>query len=305
LSKAQWGGAIVSLALILGLIVWGYRLMVRDVSGVPVIRAMTEDARLVPEDPGGQLAMHQGLAVNSVTADGSTAAPADRLVLAPRTMELSDEDQPMGSTLSIPESYAPENVYTQTAEAAVLTPQDQDVEAATVTSSAQTSEAQPTETDEGPVEDDLEENTADLSLQSAVLTASPRPRLRPQRAASAQATSAANPQTGANLDGVAGDILSALGAEGEVDASQIPVGTRLVQFGAFQNAQIARQEWDRLTQKFEEFMDDKVRVIETAESGGKTFYRLRAHGFTDAADSNRFCAALTARNAACVPVRQR
>ena len=96
LNVAQLAGAGVSLALIIGLCVWGYRLMVRDVSGVPVIRAMSEEARLVPEDPGGQLAMHQGHAVNTVTADGSAAAPADRLVLPPGAMELADEDQPMG-----------------------------------------------------------------------------------------------------------------------------------------------------------------------------------------------------------------
>ncbi|MFT6652193.1 MAG: hypothetical protein ACJAX2_002053, partial [Celeribacter sp.] len=68
LGATQWGGAVVSLALIVGLGVWGYNLMARDVSGVPVIRDMSGNARSVPENPGGQLAMHQGLSVNSVTA---------------------------------------------------------------------------------------------------------------------------------------------------------------------------------------------------------------------------------------------
>ncbi|HMO73487.1 MAG TPA: SPOR domain-containing protein, partial [Paracoccaceae bacterium] len=32
--------AVVSLALIVGLATWGYRLAVRDVAGVPVVRAL-------------------------------------------------------------------------------------------------------------------------------------------------------------------------------------------------------------------------------------------------------------------------
>ena len=39
-----------------------------------------------PENPGGTPADHQGLAVNAVAAEGTAAAPADRLILgaAPR-----------------------------------------------------------------------------------------------------------------------------------------------------------------------------------------------------------------------------
>lgn len=53
-------GAVVSLALIAGVGVWGYKLMVRDVSGIPVVRAVQGDMRVRPEEPGGQLAMNQG-----------------------------------------------------------------------------------------------------------------------------------------------------------------------------------------------------------------------------------------------------
>ena len=61
-------GAVVSLALIVGVGVWGYKLLVRDVSGIPIVRAAAGDMRVRPENPGGQLAQHQGLSVNTITA---------------------------------------------------------------------------------------------------------------------------------------------------------------------------------------------------------------------------------------------
>jgi len=303
LGVAQWGGAAVSLALIFGLGIWGYNLMARDVSGVPVIRDMSGSARLVPENPGGQLAMHQGLSVNSVTADGSAGAPADTLTLAPRPMALTDEDRPMGDTVTIVSNYQPDNAYTQPADPLpVLAPLSAEVVVPDpiVPEPLELSNVEPVAAD-ASVELDA------LASEAGAFTRSPVPKARPVRLAAVAATDATASAvvSDASLNNVAGDILAALGSEGEVPTSQVAVGTPLVQFGAFQNEDIARAEWDRLVSKFDALMKDKTRIIETAESGGRTFYRLRALGFADAADSNRFCAALTASNAACVPARQR
>lgn len=293
LGPAQIGGALVSLALILGLGIWGYKLMVRDVTGVPVIRALEGSARLLPDDPGGQLAMHQGLAVNSVTADGSAAAPADRYVLAPATASLTDEDQPMSSVQPVLSSYEPSN------DAFALEAAPEALEQVAVT--------------EDPLElqsvEDLAASVEDMAEDMATtdVMISPIPKPRPVRLASlAQSASTSTTRTdAASLDGVAGDILAAIGGVNEMTPSEVPAGSRLVQFGAFQSEDIARSEWTRLSGRFEELMEGKTRVIEQAESGGKSFYRLRAYGFADASDANRFCAALTAMNAACVPTVQR
>jgi len=86
-------GALVSLALIAGLGVWGYQLMVRDVTGIPVVRALEGPMREAPLDPGGIDADHQGLAVNNIPAVGEAEAPADRLVLAPKPTRLTAQDQ--------------------------------------------------------------------------------------------------------------------------------------------------------------------------------------------------------------------
>ena len=82
----------------------------------------------------------------------------------------------------------------------------------------------------------------------------------------------------------------------------LPEGTKLVQLGAYDTAEMARSDWTRISARFADFMDGKVPVIQEAESGGRTFYRLRADGFADLSDARRFCAVLMAENAACIPV---
>jgi hypothetical protein len=49
-------------------------------------------------------------------------------------------------------------------------------------------------------------------------------------------------------------------------------------------------------------LNGKTRIIQKATSGGRVFYRLRAMGFEDIADARRFCSALVAQNADCIPV---
>ncbi|KKK92596.1 hypothetical protein LCGC14_2701340, partial [marine sediment metagenome] len=92
---------------------------------------------------------------------------------------------------------------------------------------------------------------------------------------------------------------------GEVDPATLPVGTRLVQLGAFDSDEVARAQWTRIGAKFDKFFDGKRRVVQRAKSGGKTFYRLRAEGFADLGDARRFCSALVAEGADCIPVELR
>jgi cell division protein FtsN len=82
----------------------------------------------------------------------------------------------------------------------------------------------------------------------------------------------------------------------------LPAGTHLVQLGAFDSAEIAASEWERLQGPFGEFLGGKERVIQETQSNGRTFYRLRAKGFSDRAEARILCAALTAEDADCIPV---
>ena len=102
-TAANWLGAAISLALVIGIGLWGYRIVVRDVSGVPVVRAADGPMRIQPDNPGGRPAEHQGLAVNSVAGQGSAEDPADKLILAPQPVSLTEEDQPLSRLITMSE----------------------------------------------------------------------------------------------------------------------------------------------------------------------------------------------------------
>ena len=94
---AQYTGAAVSIALVAGVGVWGYKLFVRDVTGVPVVRAMEGPMRQAPAEPGGELVQNMGLSVNAVAAEGGAGAAGDVLVLAPTSNGLAPEDMEVQS----------------------------------------------------------------------------------------------------------------------------------------------------------------------------------------------------------------
>jgi len=119
------------------------------------------------------------------------------------------------------------------------------------------------------------------------LARSPRPAARPVSLSQTVSAPAAGAVIGGNV---------------EVTAEEIPSGTRLVQLGAFESAEVARAQWDKIGGQFSEYFSGKARVVQRAQSGGKTFYRLRAMGFDDLSDARRFCSALMAQKADCIPV---
>lgn len=295
----NYAGAAVSLALMAGVGVWGYKLIVRDVSGIPVVRAMTGEMRVAPENPGGDVAPHQGLLVNEVAAIGEAAAPLDRLVLAPATAGLSTEDLEAQPTAEAGEVLARDAVDGDEVAIALsaITPPDavaEPLNAADVLALADQIAA-----NAAPLSDLAPGETvaADVSLDGQAIAAAPagpvslRPVSRPVSAvdaALAEATAAV--QTAPAATQVA------------VTTEEFATGTKLVQLGAFPTAEGAAEAWTQLSGRFDAFMGGKDRVIQVASSGGRTFYRLRAAGFGDLNDARRFCAALVAESADCIPV---
>ncbi|MBD0864895.1 MAG: SPOR domain-containing protein, partial [Rhodobacteraceae bacterium] len=114
--------AAVSLLLIIGVGVWSYKLIMRDVRGIPIVRAVEGPMRVQPEHPGGQPVDHQGLAVNEVVAQGTVAVPADRLILAPRPVLLLDEDQPSEQLdkVTVATNFLPDTQAVDPAEAVII-----------------------------------------------------------------------------------------------------------------------------------------------------------------------------------------
>jgi hypothetical protein len=293
-SMANWAGAAVSLTLVVGIGVWGYKLIARDVSGVPVVMAMQGPMRIAPEKPGGELADHQGLAVNAVAGTGTAAPPADRLVLAPSPAGLAEEDVALGLIQPVPPMVQAVSLRTGDAPALGDDPQVSFPPDSPLAHMSDVDKvvAQLIQGVEPLAPLDPDQDGADSAEAEIVVDEGPglrrslRPRMRP------------GGLQVASLD----PVLPAAAETREVDADTLPLGTRLVQIGAFDSAEDARAAWGKLDQRFGDYLKGKDRVIQQASSGGRTFYRLRAHGFDDLNDARRFCAALVAGNVDCIPV---
>lgn len=303
-------GAVVSVGLMVMLAVWGYKLVMRDVSGVPIIRAMEGEARTAPDDPGGQLATRTGLAVNSVAGGVETRA-ANQVAIAPDTTRLSEEDVAMGdlgATARQPsrESEAPVHLALDP----VVATSDAERRAAEELALSQAVTSVVPE-NEGPVNEavtDLDGHVAAPEAIQAVLaeaaasvapvtrtvTTSPRPAPRPRRVATAPATIANDATPAAASTQAAAPVQ-------KVSASAITSGAALVQIGAFDSNALAEGEWNRISGKFGGLFSGKAQVIQKAESGGRNFWRLRVAGFENRDEARRFCADLIAGGTDCIP----
>ncbi|MCB2128328.1 MAG: SPOR domain-containing protein [Rhodobacteraceae bacterium] len=296
-------GALTSVALIFGLGVWGYKLAVRDVSGIPVIRALEGPSRVAPEDPGGELALHQGLAVNEIAAEGTAAPAAGTLTLAPRAATLGDDDQPMGEAWT---GAGGEDIA-GAAPGQVTVPTDPEARQPVPEAAAiRPDEPLP----DGPVErmtdgDGLAQSLPATAIAADIpgVAASPRPAGRPGTLRVATAAGTADGDVDPLAEAAAAAVAAALAPQEtiELGSADLVEGMQLVQIGAFADEAQARLGWERAAVRYGALMSGKRRVVEAAESGGETFYRLRVEGFADAEDARRFCATLRADNAECVP----
>jgi hypothetical protein len=294
-------GAAASAALLIGAVWWGYELAVRDVTGVPVMRAVDGAMRVAPANPGGNIAGHQGLSVNAVAAAGTAVPLPDQLFLAPAAQTLAEEDaagmaQPVVATSAAPEETLPlfeTGFFAPTQLIATEIPStDQDAVAAALAAALGATETV------APEPTLIDANGITRSLR-------PQPRPAVQRSGTAPASALSAEPLGAATAVVPPTLVATSQTWAEVDPSSITVGTRMVQLGAFDDASAAKSDWTRLAGRFTELLADKSLVVQPAQSGGRTFYRLRAVGFADESEARRFCTALLAENATCIPVSQR
>lgn len=291
----QYTGAAVSLALMVGIGVWGYKLVMRDVTGIPVVQAMEGDMRVAPENPGGEVALHTGLSVNEVAGEGEAGAMEDTLMLAPAGIDLAAEDidaQPMA----------------EADEIVAVDPQVETADAVTAVLSALTEDT--AETEPAPLE-----NASDVLALVDQITAGETPLEALEAGPEITIISRDVPGVATSLRPFVRPASLVIPAavttpaaptpaptQASVTTADLPSGTKLVQLGAFPSAESASEAWIKLQRDFGDYLGDKQQVIQEASSGGRTFYRLRAQGFAELADAKRFCAALEAGNADCIPV---
>ncbi|WP_116084144.1 SPOR domain-containing protein [Tropicimonas sp. IMCC34011] len=318
-------GAIASLALVAGLGLWGYKQVMRDVTGVPVVRAIEGPMRSAPEDPGGLIASHEGLSVNRVQAEGNTAQSSDRVTLAPQPVDLASEDLPGGSLAASGAEGAGSSQIVNASLNIGGAPKPEPIQLASLGAEGAEKLAeplmrgltlddmggQPAKTDEErlagesmdlPAEGEEEAGfmaatDTDMAVLAALagegVSVSPRPAKRPSvRIASNSPTAIADAVASARDTS----------APAIADPATVAPGTRLVQLGAFPSEEEARAAWADATGRFGALFSDKQQLIRQAEAGGRPFWRLRAVGFENLADARRFCAALVAEQAECIPV---
>ncbi|MFN4153517.1 MAG: SPOR domain-containing protein [Paracoccaceae bacterium] len=296
-------GAVCSLALVVGMGLWGYRLAVRDVSGIPVVRAIEGPMRVAPANPGGSIADHQGMAVNAIAAAGGATPLPEEITLAPAPLDLTADDAPGLSAVDAEVTEA----------AAVPTTTDAPTLEASVASALAIAGFDPVPTATEATADTAEtpvttEDAVAMALAEALGDAMPLAPLHEAESAAGAGWTVRpkqRPQTALHTVAAVEQVSASAAVGPEIDPATLSAGTRLVQLGAFDSAEIARAEWVRLRALFGDLMTGKSLVVQSAQSGGRTFYRLRAHGFGGEDDARRFCAALLAEDAGCIPVAHR
>lgn len=262
---ATTAGALISLALLAIVVVWSYRLGVRDANDVPVIRAQTEATKIKPEQPGGIEIAHQDREVYNIV-DGTPAATDG--AFAPSAETLTAEDAPVAP--------APEPKPETVAEPTVVTPSPDPVVEAAVASKAETA----------PLAEPITEATVEKAAEDVSPVA---PKAAPVALRRPARTAVQPPRAAAEAEPSAAAL-----------ASRIQI-----QLGAFNTEAIAGEQWSALKNRNGDLLSGRARVVTPVESGGRRLFRLRAGPFENVDQASTLCRALKARGEDCIVARAR
>lgn len=288
---ANWIIAGVSLAVVGGFVYWTVSVGARDPHEVPIIRAMEGPSRVAPNDPGGRKASHQGLAVNAVQSEGGVEAPPREVVLAPEPASLRDEDKPLGEARLAEQGDAQDGDETAA--------EGGETELAALEEGADLPEA---ELDAIEIVDQVAEAAA--VSQTAYSDPSLQPRRNIRGTAFSPSVSLRPKGRPRGLETEVANV-ERTSSPPQPAQSRVSPGARLIQLGAYDSADIAQSEWNKLLERHADLLEDKTKLVVEAESGGRRFFRLRAAGFDTLDESRSLCSALLARGTPCIPVTAR
>ena len=278
-----WTGAALSLFLLAGAIGWSYQLIVRDVNQIPIVRAQLGPLRVAPDNPGGLTAANQGLSVTQLAVNEKPLL-SNEIYLAPAAEILNEENLALKVTEEDEENkvdgaFEIKEVNAENSMNLEALPDQKEVDSRSndvgVLSKAAFSQKK------------IEiENAVSLALS---ITNEPdkslswlRPKIRP-----------------------VGFYRNGNITEDQIVSNEpmpkLPIGSAVVQLGAFDSKSLAESEWQRFEKILGSILIPKKMVVQKAESGGKIFYRLRASGFSDISDARQFCTAISDK-VACIPV---
>ena len=278
-----WVGAALSLSLLTGAIGWSYQLIVRDINQIPIVRAQLGPLRVAPDDPGGLTAANQGLSVTQLAVNERPLL-SDEIFLAPAAEVLSEENVALqiseeNSSITNKEKFDTLEVSTENSLDLKILPEQN------ATGLASNNEAVLSTAAFSPKKLEIENAVSlALSLTNEVNSSfnSLRPKIRPVVLNQIQ------------TDNIAQSVANEL-------VVTAPIGSAVVQLGAFESKSLAQIEWQRLEALLGSVLTSKNMMVQKAESGGRVFYRLRAFGFDDLSDARQFCSAVNDK-VACIPV---
>ena len=278
-----WVGAALSLSLLTGAIGWSYQLIVRDINQIPIVRAQLGPLRVAPDDPGGLTAANQGLSVTQLAVNERPLL-SDEIFLAPAAEVLSEENVALqiseeNSSITNKEKFDTLEVSTENSLDLKILPEQN------ATGLASNNEAVLSTAAFSPKKLEIENAVSlALSLTNEVDSSfnSLRPKIRPVVLNQIQ------------TDNIAQSVANEL-------VVTLPIGSAVVQLGAFESKSLAQIEWQRLEALLGSVLTSKNMMVQKAESGGRVFYRLRAFGFDDLSDARQFCSAVNDK-VACIPV---
>ena len=278
-----WTGAALSLFLLAGAIGWSYQLIVRDVNQIPIVRAQLGPLRVAPDNPGGLTAANQGLSVTQLAVNEKPLL-SNEIYLAPAAEILNEENLELKvieeyESNKVDGAFEIKEVNAENSMNLEALPDQKEVDIRSndvgVLSKAAFSQKK------------IEiENAVSLALS---ITNEPdkslswlRPKIRP-----------------------VGFYRNGNITEDQIVSNEpmpkLPIGSAVVQLGAFDSKSLAESEWQRFEKILGSILIPKKMVVQKAESGGKIFYRLRASGFSDISDARQFCTAISDK-VACIPV---
>lgn len=271
--KAATGaGALISIVILATIVVWSYRLGVRDAAEVPVIRASTDAFKSKPDDPGGLEVAHQNRNVYDLVAPSGAAgqegyAPeAERLTaedVAPAQMESTPQPRPATDEVVVAR---PAQTAPTTQEPAAVAPEATSDTTTETTAAVEAADAAEPETPAADAE------------PSFAPVAAPRPARRPVR------TAAVTP----------------VRDEADEPRAAAAASKVQIQLGAFVSEEIAATQWTSIKSRNGDLLNGRGRVIMPVVSGGRQLYRLRAGPFDTVTDASALCRGLKARGEACI-----
>ena len=278
-----WTGAALSLFLLAGAIGWSYQLIVRDVNQIPIVRAQLGPLRVAPDNPGGLTAANQGLSVTQLAVNEKPLL-SNEIYLAPAAEILNEENL----ALKVTEEYESNKVDGTFEIKEVNAENSMNLEAL-------------------PDQKEVDSRSNDVGVLSKA--AFSQKKIEIENAVSLALSITNDPDK--SLSWLRPKIRPVgFYRNGNITEDQIvsnepmpklPIGSAVVQLGAFDSKSLAESEWQRFEKILGSILIPKKMVVQKAESGGKIFYRLRASGFSDISDARQFCTAISDK-VACIPV---